>query len=159
MEITALLVSLLALGFSIYSVVETHRTNRLTNRPAIVGHETKGWDEYKYELVNKGTGPAYLKEVEWFWNKEPIIGRSIDEVVAEKIRAYGLPPTQMVTVLGKNTIIGIGERLVLGSLSLKPEHIPLFQEMEKEGFGVRISYESAHGEKFMFHSDDELKNI
>ena len=67
MEITALLVSLLALGFSIYSVVETHRTNRLTNRPAIVGHETKGWNEYKYELVNKGTGPAYLKEVEWFW--------------------------------------------------------------------------------------------
>ncbi|MBU2590695.1 MAG: hypothetical protein KKC21_01575, partial [Nitrospinae bacterium] len=58
MELTAfhisLVISLVALGLSICSVIESRRNNRVTHRPTIVGHETKALDEYKYEIINKG---------------------------------------------------------------------------------------------------------
>lgn len=159
MELTALLISLLALGLSIYSVIESHRNNRASHCPTIVGHETKGMSEYKYEIINKGNGPAFFKSVEWFWDGKPLKDKSITEAVREIVHSYGLPPTQLVTELGQNSVLGTGEKLVLGSIAITPEHVPIIKEIEKKGFAVRIAYESAFGEQFVFASDDALKNI
>lgn len=159
MELTALLISLFALGLSIYSVIDTHRKNRASSRPVIVGHESKALTEYKYEIINKGNSPAFFKSVEWFWDGKPLKDKSFTEAIRDVAHSYGLPPTQSVTELGQNSVLATGERLVLGTIAIAPEHILIIQEIEKKGFGVRIVYESAFGEQFVFSSNDEHKNI
>lgn len=124
-----------------------------------MGHETKALDEYKYEIINKGNGPAFFKSVEWFWDGEPLGEKSISEAVGEVVQSYGLPPTQVITELGQNSVLGKGERLVLGSIAIGPQYIPIIREIENKGFGVRIVYESEFREQFVFASTDELKSI
>ncbi len=159
MEYSALIISLVALGFSIYSVVESRRNNRASHRPAIVGHEINGIDEYQYEITNKGTGPAFFKSVEWFWDKKPLEGESIVESVREVLQNHGVPSNQSITDLGQQSILSTGETIILGSITIKPEHIPIIHKIQEKGFGVRIIYESGFGEEYTFVSDDDLKFV
>ena len=158
-DYATLMISVLAIGLSVYSLIESRRNNRITHRPAIVGHEAQGPNEYSYRIINKGNGPAFFKSVEWFLDKKPLGEKTFSEVVKDVVRAYGLPPSQIVTTPGQKSIMGTGEAIVLGAIAIQPEHVSLIQEIQKKGFGVRIVYESAFGEEFVFVSDDALKNI
>lgn len=83
MEYLSIVVAVLALVISGYSVYENRRNNRIGQAPALMGHENESPTEYSYFIKNKGNGPAFFEKVEYFLNLRPLDDKPLREVVRE----------------------------------------------------------------------------
>lgn len=154
-DVITIAFSVIALYVARKNYVEIQRLNRLSHKAVLAANEVKGFDEYRYEIINKGNDTAYFESVEWFWLNRPIDADRVVSVIHDYVHENGLPPTQTVAELGNNSVMSAGEKITIVSIKIKVEHIPIIQKLEMEGgLGLRIKYRYGFGEVDVFTSDN-----
>lgn len=160
LSIGGFLISLIALFVSGYSIYETRQHHRVSTRPKLVGQRHRGPFEFRYEIANKGLGPAYFKKVEYFERLEPLEGRSFTEAVSSALRAAELFDSVALTTteLPSRAVMAPGDSDVLGHILLaNRSNAGKFQEfLDTYQIDIRITYQSAHGETDVWATDDTL---
>lgn len=156
MEYASLVISVVALLVSGYSVYDSRRSNRIGHAPAIVGNESEGPTEYSYAIKNKGNGPAYFERVEYFFDSQPL-QKPFREAIHEALAGGGIRFESKITQLGQKTVMGAGEEILLGMIRFSAEDGAKFRELKP--FDIRIVYRSAYGERKVWATNDALQNI
>lgn len=156
MEYASLVISVIAILISGYSVYDVRRSNRIGHTPAIVGNEFESQTEYSYSIKNKGNGPAYFECVDYFFDSEPL-EKPFREAVYEALTNNGIRFESKITQLGQKTVMAAGEELLLGRIRFPVEDSGKFRKMKL--FDIRIVYKSAYGEPKVWATNDRLQNI
>jgi hypothetical protein len=159
MEYISLIIAILALLASAYSVYETRKYNRISQDPVIVANEKESEISYVYEITNKGNGPAYFTSVDSFFNLKKLEGSTLREKVLAHITEKGIRFKSTFTTLGQETVLAPGETVEIANITLHPDDAGKIQQIEDSVFGVRIKYKSSHGVEKVWVSDERLRNI
>src|SRR5690606_25283657 len=158
MDYASLAISVLAFVASAYSVYETRRNNRLGQAPAIVGHEHESPTESSYLIKNKGNGPAYFQQVQYFLNLQPVENKSLGEIVRDVLNRNEVRHSSSITNLAQKGVLAAGEEILIAKIAFPPEDAEKFQNLGQE-FAIRIVYKSLHGDEEVWSSDDRLEDI
>lgn len=159
MEIVSLIISLFALTASVYSVYESRKNNRITSEPYLVAHESEGDTEYSYEITNKGGGPAFFIDAEYFVNLKKVDANKFRESIKEVLQMHGVRFESSIMKLGKETIMAPGETFILAKISIRPEDTEKMKTIPNAVIGIRVKYKSAHGKMKAWVSDERINNI
>ena len=159
MEYVSLIIAILALLASAYSVYETRKHNRLSQDPVIVANEKESDTGYIYEITNKGSGPAYFYSVDSFFNLEKLVDSTLRERVRENLTERGIRFKSTFTTLGQETVMAAGETIELANIEIHPDDTEKMKNIEDSVFGLRIKYKSSHGVEKIWVSDERLRNI
>jgi hypothetical protein len=159
MDFVSLIIAILALLVSTYSVYESRKSNRIGHEPVLVGHESESPTEYCYEIKNKGNGSAFFEKVEYFLNLQSLKDKSLKEAIREVLTKNGIRCQTTITNLGQESVMAPGETIVLAKIMLSLEETSKFEAITDAKFAVRILYKSAHGNRKVWASDDRLLNV
>lgn len=161
-------ISVCALGLTLWGIREGRRQNKLAARPHLVAHRKMDWNDdgcvFTYELCNHGFGPARLKKFILLLDDKPFEcpkGKDlVDEFFANRLSGkfeYSLPSTGVPN----------------GGYSILPGHtyqvvkllIPGLQRSEQSkldgvfnGMDLRVEYESFHEEEFVFDTRNKVND-
>lgn len=163
MAIAAFMVSVCALGLTIWQGLLTRRHNRLSVRPYVVSswHRRAENDGvyFTYELLNVGLGPAVINEFTLTAKdfKPTPGGGLIEELVAHAFRGstvqyvlkrHGLPSRGYCLKAGEVYVVG---ELYLPRVSLGHEAVRTADAILRS-LELTVSYSSFYGERFVFPS-------
>lgn len=161
MDILPLIIASCALFVSVWSVRSTQKHNKLSSRPHLTGFQRNNTLNNKkrtmvFEIWNKGTGPAFIKEFSILFD-----GKEIEDDVAVHIRAaiankFGnILSDDQITNLGETYAIQTNEMVEIFSLSYNDNSNGELTErllgfLDK--YDLNIKYESMYRESFLFSS-------
>ena len=155
----SVIVAVLAFFATAWQAWLSHRHNRLSVRPLLIWHTSRGNDPTRagitYSVKNLGLGPAIVRDRYFTKNGERFThpGMAIDEVKAfvehvlgqqmqYHLHTFGLP--------GKDTAIPSQDEVVVADIkfpTLGANLLPTLQEMAGD-IGFHINYKSMYGETF-----------
>lgn len=163
-EYAALLISICALFLTISQAMATHKHNRLTVRPHLATFtenkadpERKGIRIIKVQLSNSGLGPAIIKTFEPLLDGVPVKADDSDDlfpVVKQTIPASMIDDECCISVLRPEHVMAKDEVVTLARLAIVPTIHDDPEALKKalDRFQIRVSYESAYGESFVYDS-------
>lgn len=160
MTIAAFIVSLCALGLTIWQALASRRHNRLSVRPHIISRWGKRRENegtyFTYELINVGLGPALVKE---FSLAVPDFKRSNRSIpLIEELVAHILVPGKIRYQLKKQSMPSPGfcfvarEPYLLGEVFLPKPSADDEQHTDAilQAITLRLRYTSFYEEEFSF---------
>lgn len=121
-------------------------------RPTLVGNETETELSYRYQVINKGSGPAQFEKVEFLYRNEPVKPEFYKLKLKEELNNKDLRYRLSVTTPGQNSVMAPGDFLDLVFLEVNSEDKQKINNLEEGVFGITIRYRSSHGEKFTWSS-------
>jgi hypothetical protein len=124
MEIVSIIIAVIALGVSIFSVYENRKHIRLSQEPYIVSHETESEARYSYEITNKGGGPAYFKKVEYFVGNKPLKEKNLREALTEILHQNDIKFKSSIVNMDDESIMAPGETFILATIEIAKEDAP-----------------------------------
>jgi len=158
-------ISVCALGLTIWTIQQTHRQNKLSARPHIVGNHNSDWNDtgclYTYEISNHGIGPARLKRFilvldgeafECPKDKHPMeefFAKHLTGKLEYKLLTTGVPNADYCMLAGQS--YKIFNMLIPG---VTMDDRVLIRDAMK-GMDLRVEYESFYEEKFVFDTRDK----
>ena len=158
MEYITLIISSIALGLSIYSVIESRKANRVSEEPHLAGHKNEGNNYFCFELKNKGKGPAIFDNVETYYNNERT-GEKLKTLIDKALD--GIRCKYSVMELGGNNIMGAGEVYKLLDITeIHKEDIEKLKDiMETSEIDLKVIYKNAYGNMKSWATNDNLIKI
>ncbi len=156
----AIAVATLALLLTIWQGWQTRRHNRLSVRPSLEQFVTMnirdGAEYYEFKLINKGVGPAVIKEwVLSFEGKEVSRGnaRTYNEFWFEKIDKFA---NAKAGFIAPNNVMEKGEERLMWSFNYdsKTDDIRFIHKVD-----LWIRYESMYGVKSFFYDSKDSRQF
>lgn len=152
-------ISIIALVVAGYSLLESRKSNRLNQKPALTGHESTETNCYLYIVSNQGNGPAFFENVDYFLNKQLLEKDNVRSVVDETLSKNNIRAINSIMLIGDHIVLAPGSSLTVAEIIFPPEDKDKFENMPNIEFGLRIKYKSAFGESDVWATDNELKEI
>jgi hypothetical protein len=162
-ENASLVVSICALALTLASIWGTRKHNRLMVRPRLATFTSKRFSAddpstfiVKSTLRNSGLGPAIINEYAALLDGVKIEVQNSGEyfqVFAKTIRATPACEPCFFSHLNRGYVMAKDEVLEVAHVGIK---LPLYPELERDlkRFQLRVTYESAYGESFVYDSRD-----
>jgi hypothetical protein len=148
--------SVVAILLSAYSLVESARVARASQLAVLLSAETDGNEEYIYEIVNKGNGPAFFQSIEYFQNFEKLENKTFGDAIREVIGKAGIRCKVSTSHPAQKGVMAPGEAITLVRLTFAEDQREKVAALQRSQFGVRITYRSAFGGKKIFAINDKL---
>lgn len=160
----ALLVSICALFITVNSAWATRRHNRLMVRPRLTSFTTVETDaatrvtSTTFTLTNSGLGPAIIRTYEVFQGGERIPATTPAELGDGLKLATGVPFSSnksTFSLLKRGFVMAKDEErnlAVVHVVNMTTEHNEALRKLK-----LRVTYESAYGESFVYDTDDHLE--
>ena len=92
-------------------------------------------------------------------NLNPLDGNEFRKAIKDMLTSHGIRYKSSILKLGDEDIMASGESYVLVSLEIPLEDAEKMANIEDSVFGVRVTYESAHGQQKVWCNDDRIKEI
>lgn len=169
-EYAALLVAICALFLTISQSRATREHNRLTVKPHLTSFtervadpERKGVVRVRATLSNNGLGPAIIRNFEPLFADRPINAADADglaEFVGKTVPVPILPGGCYFTVLREGYVLAKDQTLVVAELLIIPTLDSPYDALKRalDQFHLRVTYESAYGQSFVYDSRDHEKD-
>lgn len=154
-----MIIALFALVVSVYSVYESRKNNLLSQEPHIVAHEIESESEYRFQITNKGGGPAFFEKVEYFNELEKLEGEDFRLSIREVLIKNGIKFKSTIVKFGAETVMAPGETFVIIKLEVHHGDTKKMRELPNAVFGVKIHYKSLHGKSKVWVNDERIKFI
>lgn len=142
----------------LWQLRESRRQARASVRPHISSWGNLNTNEYKYDLVNIGLGPAIIKKTEIYFDGETVKTTVKENAIASAVMK-ALPRIQTDfferSYLACDHGIAPGEQITLLWIKLNTATNPYSkEEMDRafERIDIIVHYESLYGESFTFSS-------
>jgi hypothetical protein len=161
LNVSLAVIALCALGISIWQSINIHKHNKLSVRPALCSWTSNQTNHYNFKLVNNGIGPAIIKGFHVYLDDKEIEGHllmGMQKVLTVLFKEY--PFTSSQSVLNKDYVIPEKEAYEIIDIKFTTLKSPHPQEVEKimKRARLKVSYESAYKEKFIFDTSDDETN-
>lgn len=158
MEVAAFFVSVCAFMLTVYQAYLSREHNRLSVRPSLStfvdtdpAPDNPRITLVSVKLMNSGLGPAYIKSFEILVAGEAITVKSPDEMhrlVLKHLPGSIVDALCRYIVLGKHHVMAKDMPVEIALIALL-DITPAQTESMKD-FALRIRYESAYGESFVY---------
>lgn len=157
----ALVVSVCALGLTVWQGVVTRKHNKLSVRPAITStrvsrskNDGTPVSVLNLHLINQGLGPAFIKSFDYLFDGQPLPDNAYANLYSWLSSRLNNTVTTVNHMAGH---IGVGHVMKCGD-SFELAIIPIYATTQEElaltslRLHVRVTYESAYGELFTYDS-------
>jgi len=155
--LATIVISLSALGLSIWNGYLSRKHNRLLVNPYLLGRVRLHENQFKYEIVNDHLGPAVINKIRYFANGININENDFSELMAKFFKEYNyIEQGAVIGLLSENSILASGTRFIFIKSSF-PKDIDLdelyYQFTQK--FKFTITYSCIYNIKRDFESDKD----
>ncbi|MCP5361020.1 MAG: hypothetical protein H6908_00035 [Hyphomicrobiales bacterium] len=146
----------------VLTIVEIHlsqRHNRLSAKPYLTTFSNKGTDKQRkwanVELMNNGTGPAFIKSFKVYHEGNFVCDTDYDEIETFLTQTLPKECNHHFETLGKDYSMPVNEKRNLLMLEFSvdaSEHDP---KTIINKFDLVVDYESIYGQKFTYDSRED----
>jgi len=152
-----LLVAACALFLTINGSRATRRHNRLSVQPRLSAfaetteNAVSGVAIYKVALRNSGLGPAFIKRFEVLWDGNVLKVDSPEDFqmeVSKNVPAHYAASPRYFSVLRKDYVMAKDSSVEVVSIGI--HNATPFHALELKRFQLRVVFESAYGEHFVY---------
>jgi hypothetical protein len=156
-EYSATIIALCAIALTIQQSLALRKHNRLSIRPmlALTSNRQNHPDVVVFEsfLSNNGLGPAYIKSFHYLIDGSPVNAETTEQVyeAIEKSAELNIV-TWSFTLLKPKHVMGKDTSEKLFLLTLLANSKVTLEELER--YQIKVVYESAYGEEFIYDSRD-----
>lgn len=149
-SISAIIIALASVSIAIWEGVETRKHNRLSVRPKFEIHFISSKDNYGYELVNSGLGPAIITGIRIFVDNEEIHGKGFsgyDELL-EKLGLQNKLIAHDAVAAGITVRAGDKKKIIVFGFSEDDDPATILPEVYQR-VRIEIGYNSMYDESFV----------
>lgn len=156
-DIATVLISLSALGLTIWNGYMSRMHNKMSQRPILSSQRTYTTNDPSYKIINCGNGIAVIDKTYYYLNGKEVSLQEFLRSYAKYITSKGGGDKSTCQTADDGTILRVDSEIALFK-SILPNNtsLQISLELEKK-YAVKIEYSSIYGEKFEYISSSLIR--